>query len=493
MFIGKSLNASLSQLGTLTLVRALFQALTSPISGLVGDRYDRSYVVAFGCLLWGVMTAAIGLSRSLGQAFVSCAVNGFGLALVIPCVSSIIADYNPPDTRGRAFGIMSLTASLGGMAGAFYATNVGATRPFGMEGWRFAFLLVAVISVVTAALVYRYAVDPRHLHHHPSLHGGSLGGLSRIGSGIGASSKGQHDAGSSVFGPAAAADVEGQRPGLRSATPLTWQQVMRDVRSVLGIRSFQIIVLQGIVGSIPWVAMTWFTTWLQLLGFSDLYAASLMATFSIGCALGGLLGGTLGDRLGRRLPNSPHGRVLVNQFSVLIGMPMSFLLLKGLPYGGDMAAHYGVYGMVLFLFGLCISWCGCNNSALFSELVPEEQRSTIFAFDRSFEGAVGAMGAPLVGLAAERVFGFRGVLGGGGDGALDHNNVAALSSALLVCMVGPWVLCLLSFTALHWTFKEDRRRAFRRTNEDSLAVEERPLVEAAAVRKRTELVARQPS
>ena len=42
------------------------------------------------------------------------AVNGFGLALVIPCVSSIIADYNPPDTRGRAFGVMSLT---GGRAG----------------------------------------------------------------------------------------------------------------------------------------------------------------------------------------------------------------------------------------------------------------------------------------------------------------------------------------------------------------------------------------
>lgn len=34
------------------------------------------------------------------------------------------------------------------------------------------------------------------------------------------------------------------------------------------------------------------------------------------------------------------------------------------------------------------SWCGCNNSALFAELVPEEQRSTIFAFDRSFEASV---------------------------------------------------------------------------------------------------------
>lgn len=36
------------------------------------------------------------------------------------------------------------------------------------------------------------------------------------------------------------------------------------------------------------------------------------------------------------------------------------------------------------------SWCGCNNSALFAELVPEQQRSTIYAFDRSFE-----VGAPL--------------------------------------------------------------------------------------------------
>lgn len=53
------------------------QALTSPLSGALGDRYDRAYVVACGCALWGVMTAAIGLSASLGQAMVSCA-GGWG-------------------------------------------------------------------------------------------------------------------------------------------------------------------------------------------------------------------------------------------------------------------------------------------------------------------------------------------------------------------------------------------------------------------------------
>ena len=52
---------------------APLQALASPLSGVLGDRFDRGYVVAAGCALWGVMTAAIGLSQTLGQAMVFCA------------------------------------------------------------------------------------------------------------------------------------------------------------------------------------------------------------------------------------------------------------------------------------------------------------------------------------------------------------------------------------------------------------------------------------
>ena len=42
-----------------------------------------------------------------------CGVNGVGLALVIPCVQSLTADYNPAEMRGRAFGIMAFTAAMG--------------------------------------------------------------------------------------------------------------------------------------------------------------------------------------------------------------------------------------------------------------------------------------------------------------------------------------------------------------------------------------------
>ena len=41
------------------------------------------------------------------------AFNGIGLALVIPCVASLIADYHPPESRGQAFGLMAFTSGLG--------------------------------------------------------------------------------------------------------------------------------------------------------------------------------------------------------------------------------------------------------------------------------------------------------------------------------------------------------------------------------------------
>lgn len=137
---------------------------------------------------------------------------------------------------------------------------------------------------------------------------------------------------------------------------------------------------------------------------------------------------------------------------------------------------------------LC-SWCGCNNSALMAELVPEQQRTAIFAFDRSFEvraaaacrshqqpslraeagsaasradaapppparvapppsqGAVGAMGAPLVGLTAERLFGFRGVLGAGeasGPGEAGRPRPGGGGKGGLVCL--PQALRLLQLS-----------------------------------------------
>lgn len=43
---------------------------------------------------------------------------GLGLALVVPAVQSLTADLHAPGSRGKAFGVLYLTAALGGMLGA---------------------------------------------------------------------------------------------------------------------------------------------------------------------------------------------------------------------------------------------------------------------------------------------------------------------------------------------------------------------------------------
>ncbi len=47
------------------------------------------------------------------QAAAWCALNGVGLALVMPCVQSIIAEVYRAKSRGRAFGIIFTTSALG--------------------------------------------------------------------------------------------------------------------------------------------------------------------------------------------------------------------------------------------------------------------------------------------------------------------------------------------------------------------------------------------
>lgn len=67
----------------------------------------------------------------------------------------------------------------------------------------------------------------------------------------------------------------------------------------------------------------------------------------------------------------------------------------------------------------------------------------------------------MVGLLAERVFGFNGVLSDAAlkDDELRRHNASALGSSLLACMTIPWSLCLVFYTALHFFYPKDKAMA----------------------------------
>lgn len=61
-------------------------------------------------------------------------------------------------------------------------------------------------------------------------------------------------------------------------------------------------------------------------------------------------------------------------------------------------------------------------------------------------GAIASCAAPLVGLLAERYFGFKGDAARSKEAGRDLEKARALGNALLCFLVIPWTLCLVFYT-----------------------------------------------
>lgn len=62
--VAKTFNCSPTALGTLTLARALSQALANPLAAYLALTHDRTVIVTFGTVIWAVSTSLGGFSLS---------------------------------------------------------------------------------------------------------------------------------------------------------------------------------------------------------------------------------------------------------------------------------------------------------------------------------------------------------------------------------------------------------------------------------------------
>lgn len=417
-YVGRTFRSTPEDLGVLTFCRALSQALASPLGGIAGYYMNRIKILACGCLLWGVMTLLFSFTTSLAQGRVLWVVNGIGLSMVIPTSQSLTADYYSEDTRGAAFGILFCSAAFGAMLGQLYATNLGALTIFGTEGWRFVMGTLGCYSMLIGLLALWIAHDPRegHMELEPG---------------------GEEE---EVIYP-----------------PFELKGALEGVWRVFKVPTFILIVVQGVFGSFPWQALAYFTHYLQLLGFSNFASSAVMSAFYVSTAFGGAFGGFLGDAVGRRYPN--HGRLFTCQFSVGIKLPLVLVLMRILPKDGE-ASTCWMYAAIMMLIGFLGPWAAaaCNNP-IFAEIVPITHRNMVYGFDRSLEGALAALGAPLVGVLAEN-FGYKGTVNVTGIRDIDLNNARALGDALLFWLLVPWALCLLLYSLIHCTYPKDRDNSY---------------------------------
>lgn len=159
--VSEAFNIGPVDLGYLTFIRNFVQGIASPLAGILAINYDRPTVLTIGTLCWALSTAAVGLSEHFMQVVFWRAVNGLGLAIVIPALQSFIADSYTDGVRGAGFGFLSLIGSFGGIGGGVLATIMAGQNYWGIPGWRCAFILMATLSFLIGLLVFLFVDDPK--------------------------------------------------------------------------------------------------------------------------------------------------------------------------------------------------------------------------------------------------------------------------------------------------------------------------------------------
>ncbi|KAB1208752.1 Multidrug resistance protein 1 [Morella rubra] len=375
-------------LGSLTLYRSIVQSSCYPLAIYLARRHNRAHVIALGAFLWAAATFLVAISSTFFQVAVSRGLNGIGLAIVIPAIQSLVADSTDDSNRGTAFGWLQLAGNFGAIIGGFCSVLLASTSVMGIPGWRIAFHLVALMSLIVGILVRLFATDPHF-------------------------SKNNSGAEQRVIHKCFWSEVK---------------ELIQEAKAVMRIPSFQIIVAQGVSGTIPGSALTFAPMWLELVGFSHKKTAFLWTLTSYWIFT-------------RRSVWWKDG-----------GYPCKTLTQFRENYSGSNKLEFA------YSFGCSFA----ANSPIFAEIVPARSRTSIYALDRTFETILSSFAPAVVGILAQHVYGFQPIpkaSSSSGGIETDRQNAASLAKALFTVIGIPMAICCFIYSFLHCTYPRDRDRA----------------------------------
>lgn len=152
-------HATDTQMGLLTgAAFALFYATLGLPIARWADRGNRKLIITISIVFWSLMTAVSGAAQNFAQMFLARLAVGGGESGALPTSQSLIADYFPPESRGKAIGIFA-TAGVAGYAVAL----IGGAQIASHFGWRAMFVIFGLSSLLIAVVVSRVLQEPRNM------------------------------------------------------------------------------------------------------------------------------------------------------------------------------------------------------------------------------------------------------------------------------------------------------------------------------------------
>ena len=150
----EALHLSPTAWGWVTGIFTLSYAAFEIPSGALGDRIGPRRVLTRIVLWWSGFTSLTGLAVGYYPLLVTRFLFGMGEAGAYPNASIVVARWFPVEERGRAFGIILMSAQLGGAFAPLLVVPIQAHY-----GWRASFYVFGILGVIWSAIWYRWFRD----------------------------------------------------------------------------------------------------------------------------------------------------------------------------------------------------------------------------------------------------------------------------------------------------------------------------------------------
>jgi MFS family permease len=359
--------------GAIPTAAAIAGAVVAIPAGYLADRHSRTRIIAIVVFVWAIATAGSGLATGFAVFFAMRVLLAAAENIDNPASGSLLADWYPPATRAKAYGLTRVTTYLGGVG-----TMIGGVLAAQL-GWRQAFLIMVIPGVLTALLVWMLR-EPRR------------GELDRL---VASSGRpGTPETTDAEPGATATVHAEPVPEAAPDTVPVhgkvpfgtQFRQVVRIPTLIIVCVGLGLLTL-GLAGVFYWMT----TLMVRSFGVDTDTAGSLSGLITVAGTLTGTL---IGSWLGRKWHGTRKGgRLLaggggITLGSVILAVALSMDTLAGLT-------------VLTLLASTSMSIAIPNMTASLADVVPASARGLGFAVLQLLITTGGAFGSLIVGIVSE--------------------------------------------------------------------------------------------
>jgi MFS transporter, Spinster family, sphingosine-1-phosphate transporter len=145
--IQREFHSTDQQMGLLTTALFVVYMFAAPLTGWLGDHFQRKPLIIAGAVLWSLATLGTAWVHDYWTLFVRHALVGVGEATFGIFAPAVLADFYPERDRNRILSIFYLAIPVGAALGYLAGGEMGT-----MWGWRAPFFVCAIPGLVIAAL-----------------------------------------------------------------------------------------------------------------------------------------------------------------------------------------------------------------------------------------------------------------------------------------------------------------------------------------------------